>query len=48
MRTTPRVSNGCPTHGVSLVDRIERGALQPLPAERFERRADADLKVQFN
>ena len=31
-----------------LFDRIERDALQPLPAERFELMQTLDLKVQFN
>ena len=31
-----------------LFDRIERAALQPLPAERFELMQTLDLKVQFN
>ena len=48
MRTNATRFQRLPYSRRELFDRIERDALQPLPAERFELMQTLDLKVQFN
>ena len=48
MRTTPRVSNGCPTHGAICLIGSSALPCNRWPAERFELMQTLDLKVQFN